>query len=136
MTQLRSTAESILRYPTAVEKRTLPHSRSRDVKRARANQLIAASLKALVWAWHTLRRRDDAAESLRKATAGAAGWRASRRRGVLPARLPSVRLGRIKIVSMAVRTFLREARTRFFCVLSNNQQRKELLSRMPLQTAR
>ena len=69
LAQARVAADAVLRDATP-EKRTSPHSRSRDVKRARANQLIAASLKALAGAGHTKASIDDDAESLRKGGCG------------------------------------------------------------------
>ena len=70
-----------------------------------------------------------------RAAAGVAGRRASRRRrGVLPPRLPSVRLGRIKIVSMAVRTFplVKHAKLFFGSVASNWNNYSALRNSAPL----
>ncbi len=60
LVQLRRTADAILRYNRGNrggKERTLPHSRSRDVNEPEQTKLIAASLKALAGAGHTLRRR-------------------------------------------------------------------------------
>ena len=94
-----SPASSIARRRTSASKPT----HRRVAKSARLGRTINAPVD------------DDAAESLRKGGRGVADWRTSRRRrGVLPARRLPVYLRRNKIVSMAVRTFLRRARTQIF----------------------